>query len=182
MKEIGIRSSKVVTGDGSEVIIPNGDFISHQVVNWTLSNSNRQIDVRVITAYGVDVNHVRELLKNLLAKRTDIMTDPGPAVFINNVSESAVEFKLLFWEADISTTGELKSQILTQIYQMLGKEGVQLPSTQKDLYLHFPEGVPVTNNEPAAKGTSKPATDSEPATEGTHKKTSTKEKPKDPDQ
>jgi len=168
MKEIGIRSSKVVTGDGSEVIIPNGDFISHQVVNWTLSNSNRQIDVRVITAFGVDVNQVRGLLKSLLAKRTDIMTDPGPAVFINNVSESAVEFKLLFWEADISTTGELKSQVLTEVYQMLGKEGVQLPSTQKDLYLHFPDGVPVTNTESA--------------TEEKNKKPAAKEKPKDPDQ
>jgi len=143
MKEIGIRSSKVVTGDGSEVIIPNGDFISHQVVNWTLSNSNRQIDLRVITAYGVDLNQVKRLLKGLLDDRSDIMSKPAPAVFINNITESAVEFKVLFWEADISTTGELKSKILTEIYELLSKEGVQLPSTQKDLYLHFPEGMPL---------------------------------------
>jgi potassium efflux system protein len=168
MKEIGIRSSKVVTGDGSEVIIPNGDFISHQVVNWTLSNSNRQIDVRVITAYGVDVNTVRELLKNLLKKRTDIMDNPGPAIFINNVSENAVEFKVLFWVADISQTGELRSQVLTDIYQLLGKEGVQLPSTQKDVYVHFPEGVPL----PLPEG----------AGENKKEKKTTKEKPKDQDQ
>ncbi len=141
MKEIGIRSSKVVTGDGSEVIIPNGDFISHQVVNWTLSNSNRQIDLRVITAYGVDINKVKELLKGLLTNREDIMNDPKPSVFINNVTESAVEFRLLFWEADINKTGELRSRLLTEAYQLLGKEGVQLPSTQKDVYVHFPEGV-----------------------------------------
>ncbi len=143
MKEIGIRSSKVVTGDGSEVIIPNGDFISHQVVNWTLSNSNRQIDVRVITAYGVDLNRVKDLLKGLLANRDDIMSKPAPAVFINNINESAVEFKVLFWEADISTTGELKSKILAEIYGLLSKEGIALPGTRKDIYVHFPEGVPL---------------------------------------
>jgi len=153
MKEIGIRSSKVVTGDGSEVIIPNGDFISHQVVNWTLSNSNRQIELKVITAYGIDINKVKELLKGLLADRDDVMSKPGPAVFINNITESIVEFKLLFWEADISTTGELRSKILTEIYAMLGKEGVQLPGGgQTNLYLHFPEGVPITDARPAKSG------------------------------
>lgn len=145
MKEIGIRSSKIATGDGSEVIIPNGDLISHQVVNWTLSNSNRQIELRVITAYGVDINKVKDVLKNLLSNRDDVMTNPGPAVFVNDMNENAVEFKVLFWEADISTTGTLKSKILTEMYEAIRKEGVQLPSTQKDIYVHFPDGVPFTN-------------------------------------
>ncbi len=47
VKEIGIRSSKLATGNGSEVIIPNGDLISQNVVNWTLSNTNRQIELVV---------------------------------------------------------------------------------------------------------------------------------------
>jgi len=143
MKEIGIRSSKVVTGDGSEVIIPNGDFISHQVVNWTLSNNNRQTELRIITAYGIDINKVKDLLKNLLSNRDDIMNDPAPAVLVNNVTESAVEFKVLFWVADIATTGSMKSSVLTQIHQVLATEGIPLPATQKNVYLHFPEGVPL---------------------------------------
>ena len=81
MKEIGIRSSKILTGDGSEVIIPNGDLISHQVVNWTLSNSNRQIELMINTAYGADIEKVKDLLKNLLTNRDDIMTNPGPVGF-----------------------------------------------------------------------------------------------------
>ncbi len=149
MKEIGIRSSKIATGDGSEVIIPNGDLISHQVINWTLSNSNRQIELRVITAYGVDIHKVKDVLKNLLSNRDDVMTNPGPAVFVNDMNENAVEFKVLFWEADISTTGTLKSKILTEMYEAIRKEGVQLPSTQKDIYVHFPDGIPVIN--PAEK-------------------------------
>jgi len=155
MKEIGIRSSRVVTGDGSEVIIPNGDLISHQVTNWTLSNSNRQIELRVITAYGVDINKTKDLFKSLLSNRNDIMTSPAPSVFVNNISESAVEFKILFWEPDISTTASLKSQILSEIYQAIDKEGVQLPSTQKDIFVHFPEGVPLANPEKNADKKSK---------------------------
>ena len=145
MKEIGIRASKVVTGDGSEVIIPNGDFISHQVVNWTLSNSNRQIDLRLITAYGVDIAKVKDLLNGLLSNRDDIMTTPAPSVLLNNVSESAIEFKVLFWVADIGKTGEIKSRILAEIYRAVNAEGIQLPSTQKDIKLSFHEGANIPN-------------------------------------
>ncbi|TWI98052.1 mechanosensitive ion channel-like protein [Mucilaginibacter frigoritolerans] len=147
MKEIGIRSSKLVTGDGSEVIIPNGDLISHQVINWTLSNSNRQIELKVIAAYGIDIEKVKNVLKGLLTNRDDIMNSPSPAVFVNGVTESAVEFKILFWVADISATSELRSRILSEIYQAVGKEEIKLPSTQNNVFVHFPDGVPLQNIE-----------------------------------
>jgi potassium efflux system protein len=140
MKEIGIRSSKIVTGDGSEVIIPNGDLISHQVINWTLSNSNRRIDLTIHTAYGVDIDKVKGLLKDLLSKRDDIMTNPVPSVFLNNVTESFVEFKVFYWADDINTTSELKSRVLADIYLAFNNEGIEMPSSQKDFYLHFPDG------------------------------------------
>ncbi|MDR3695007.1 mechanosensitive ion channel domain-containing protein [Mucilaginibacter sp.] len=145
MREIGIRASKVVTGDGSEVIIPNGDFISHQVINWTLSNSNRQIDLRIITAYGVDIAKVKDMLKSVLVSQEDIMATPAPVVLVNNVSESAIEFKVLFWVADINKTGEIKSKVLAEIYRTIDKESIPLPSTQKDIKLFFPDGSPVSN-------------------------------------
>jgi small-conductance mechanosensitive channel len=173
MREIGIRASKVVTGDGSEVIIPNGDFISHQVINWTLSNSNRQIDLRIITAYGVDIAKVKDMLKSVLINHEDIMSTPGPAVLVNNVSESAIEFKVLFWVADINKTGEIKSRILTEIYRAINTEGIPLPSTQKDIKLFFPDGSPVSN-ELLIGG------NEEKKTSG--KKKDTKENPPDQDQ
>jgi potassium efflux system protein len=147
MKEIGIRSSKILTSDGAEVIIPNGDLISQTVVNWTLSNSNRQIGLVINTAYGVDINKIKDLLLNLLKNRDDIMTRPGPSVFINNVSETAVEFKAFFWAADISKASELKSLILADIYQAFRNEDIAMPSPQKDFYLHFPDGAPMLNPE-----------------------------------
>jgi len=140
MREIGIRSSKIATGDGSEVIIPNGDLISHHVTNWTLSNTNRQVALLINTAYGVDINKVKDLLKNLLCNRDDIMDNPGPSVFVNNVSPASVEFKAFFWAADISTVSQLKSLVLADIYDLLNKEKIEMPSSQKDFYLHFPDG------------------------------------------
>jgi len=142
MKEIGIRSSKILTSEGSEVIIPNGDLISRHVVNWTLSNSNRRIELPVIVAYGEDIDRIKTLLKNLLQNHDDVMRNPAPSVFLNSISESAVEFKVFFWADDISTTLELKSRVITDIHKKFTAEGVRIPSAQKDIYLHFPDGAP----------------------------------------
>lgn len=148
IKEIGVRSSKLATADGSEVIIPNGDLISHHVVNWTLSNSNRRIELLLATAYGTDIQKVRDLLKMVLTDREGVMTQPGVSVFVNNISESAVEFRVFFWAADINNALGLKSAVLSAIYESFKKEGIALPSGVKDVNLHFPEGLPVAAIEP----------------------------------
>jgi potassium efflux system protein len=127
IKEIGIRSSKLATSDGSEVIIPNGDLISQQVVNWTLSNTNRRVEMLIIVSYGSDIEKVKKLLIDLLGKRDDIMNTPGPAVFVNNITDKAVEFRASFWAADISNAPELRSRILADIYEMFNKEGIKMP-------------------------------------------------------
>ena len=128
VKEIGIRSSKLATGDGAEVIIPNGDLISQNVVNWTLSNSNRQVELIVSTARNTEIQKATALLKDMLTKRDDIMMSPEPSVFLNGVSDSAIEFRVQFWAADISKYMELRSKVLVDIYDELNKAGIAIPT------------------------------------------------------
>lgn len=128
IKEIGIRSSKLATNDGSEVIIPNGDLISQQVTNWTLSNTNRRVEMSVIVSYGSEIEKVKKLLADLLNNRDDIMNTPGPSVFVNNITDKAIEFRASFWAADISNAPELRSRILVEIYEMLEKNGIKMPA------------------------------------------------------
>jgi len=132
MKEIGIRSSRLETGDGAEVIIPNGDLISQNVVNWTLSNASRQVELVVHTAYGSDIEKVTSLLQEIMAKRDDIMDNPGPSVFLLNVSDDAVDFRVLFWAADISHYSELRSRVLADIYAEFAKAGIAIPKKKKE--------------------------------------------------
>ncbi len=129
IKEIGVRSSKLATSDGSEVIIPNGDLISQNVVNWTLSNSNRRIELIISVAYGTDIQAAKTLLTNLMSVRGDIMTKPAPSVFLNGVNDKSVDFRIFCWADDLSSYMELKSRILTDIYEALKKEGIVLPVT-----------------------------------------------------
>jgi potassium efflux system protein len=154
IKEIGIRSSKIATSDGAEVIIPNGDLISHHVTNWTLSNNNRRVELIVSVAYGEDVKKVESLLKTILTTREDIMQDPEPLIFLTTMNENAVDFRLLFWAADISKWLRLKSNVLGDIYTAFNKEGIELPHSIQDLKLNLPDGktLDIKDTEPPLPG------------------------------
>jgi potassium efflux system protein len=129
VKEIGIRSSRLATGDGSEVIIPNGDLISQNVVNWTLSNTNRRVEVLISVASGTEISKVTETLKNLLCNRDDIMLTPEPQVFLNGITDKSIDFRVLFWAADISHYMELRSRILSDISNIFQKQGIEMPKS-----------------------------------------------------
>ena len=140
--DIGIRASKIATSDGAEVIVPNGDLISHHVINWTLSNNNRRVELIVGVAYGSDIEKVKNILLNLLMSHDDIMAQPPPSVFLHNLNESSVDFRLFFWAADISTWLSLKSRVLADIYDAFAKEGIEIPFRQQDVRVIWPKGLP----------------------------------------
>ncbi len=137
IKEIGVRSSRLATADGAEVIIPNGDLISHHVINWTLSNNNRRIELIIGVAYGSDIQKVKKILEDMLCNREDIMTDPSPSVFLHNLNESSVDFRMFFWAADINTWLRLKSTVLSDIYNKFAEEGIEIPYPTQDINLHL---------------------------------------------
>lgn len=150
--EIGIRSSKIATSDGAEVIIPNGDLISHHVINWTLSNSNRRIELIIGVAYGSDIEKVKTLLTDLISNRDDIMENPAPLVFLHNLNENSVDFRMLFWAADITTWLSLKSNVLYDVYISFAKEGIEIPFPQRDLHVTLTnkEAETISNNKKPA--------------------------------
>jgi potassium efflux system protein len=127
IKEIGIRSSKIERGDGSELIVPNGDLISQHVVNWTLNNNNRRVELIIRIAYGSDVVKAEELLHSIITNRKDIMSSPEPSVFLNNFADTAIEFRLWFWADEITRYLSLKSSVMREIYTEFAKEGIEIP-------------------------------------------------------
>jgi potassium efflux system protein len=137
IKEIGMRSSKIATGNGAEIILPNGDLISQHVINWTLSDNNRQVELLISVAYGCDVDHVKDILRNLLANRDDIMVKPAPVVYLNNLSPASVDFKVFFWAADISIWQQLKSRVLSSIYKAFEAEGIEIAQPKQELVLNM---------------------------------------------
>jgi len=132
---IGIRSSTVKTFQGAEVIIPNGNFISGKVINWTLSESLRRVDLPVGVAYGSDVKLVCKLLDQAATANESVLTSPAPAVFFKEFADSSLNFEAQFWVMQESNTVKVKSEVALEVMRLLDEAGIEIPFPQRDLRL-----------------------------------------------
>jgi potassium-dependent mechanosensitive channel len=135
VKAIGLRSSNVITFDGAEVIVPNGQLVSNELINWTLSDQKRRIEIVVGVAYNSDPELVHRLLSDILNNHAELVRDPEPLVFFSALGESSLNFTLLFWIADYIHNRRIKSEILFSIFRVFKENGIEIPFPQRDLHL-----------------------------------------------
>ena len=134
VKLIGARSSHVRTYDGAEVVVPNGNLITNQLINWTLSDNKRRIEIKVGTSYGSDPNVVLELLQKAALAHEDVMKDPAPRALFEEFGDSSLNFRLLFWVHYEMGIG-IKSDVAVNIFNLFKENGVEIPFPQVDLHV-----------------------------------------------
>jgi small-conductance mechanosensitive channel len=140
VKSIGIRASTVRTFDGAEVLVPNGDLISAQVINWTLSDQRRRIRVPVGVAYGTDPQRVIDLLTEVAASHEDVLPDPATVVLFRGFGESSLDFEMRFWTSAHDRWMQISSQVAVEVNRVLKEQGIEIPFPQRDLHLRSVDG------------------------------------------
>src|SRR6187455_3075445 len=133
MKSIGFRSSIITTWEGADVIIPNGNLLNEQMINWTMGNSSRRVEIVTGVAYGTDLEKTKKLLQDLLASDKRITTFPKPSVLIKELNSGAIELRILFWIEHYSTWIQTKSDMIETIDEAFKKEGIKIPNPSQDV-------------------------------------------------
>jgi len=134
VKNIGIRSSTISTGDGADAIIPNATLISEKLMNWTLTDPWRRIEINVGVAYGSDLQKVIEILLAGAAADSNVLKDPAPAVVFQGFGESALNFGLRVWTL-VQANVDTKSRLSIALLKALHEAGIEMPFPQRDLNL-----------------------------------------------
>jgi small-conductance mechanosensitive channel len=132
---VGLRSSTVRTWEGAEVIVPNAELTGSRVVNWTLSDRRRRLDIAVGVAYGSDPVRVLEVLAAVAKKHAAVLDDPAPAAFFMAFGESSLDFQLRVWTDQIDTFLRTKSDLHVAVNEALRAAGFEIPFPQRDLHL-----------------------------------------------
>lgn len=129
---IGIRSSTIRTGSGAEIIVPNANLVSNDVVNWTLSDRERKVELKVSVAYGNDPEKIVALLHDAVAKHERIAPNPIPLVTFDGFGDSALTFTVRCWGKtdDLLRTA---SDVAIAINAALTKAGIEIPYPQRDV-------------------------------------------------
>jgi small-conductance mechanosensitive channel len=135
IRRIGIRSSTIHTAQGAEVIVPNASLISVEVVNWTLSDRTRRIDVPVGVAYGTDPDRAREVLLAAVAGRPEVLAAPAPVAVLVGLGECSVDFELRFWVQRFEDAQVAGSEVRIAVLRGLAAAGIEIPFPQRDLHL-----------------------------------------------
>ena len=134
VSRIGIRSSTVRTFQGAEVVIPNSTLVSNQVVNWTLSEPLRRVELQVPAAYGTPPERVIEILCRVAAAHPEVLREPPPGAFFQGFGASSLDFVLMFW-AEQSNHFRLRSEIAVAVNASLRDAGIKIPFPQQDVHL-----------------------------------------------
>jgi len=130
---IGVRSSTIQTAQGAEVIIPNANFISSKVINWTLTESQRRLELPVGVAYGTDPTLVLRLLHDSASRHELVLTKPEPVAFFKGFGDSSLDFELQFWVMQENNTIKIKSEVGLVAMKLLKDAGIEIPFPQRDL-------------------------------------------------
>ncbi len=135
VKRIGMRSSTIRTVEGAEVVVPNGDLISKSVINWTLSDRRRRLEIKVGVGYGADPEKVIEVLLQAAMDHPDALSDPAPAAYFIGFGDSSLDFILHVWAARFERGFALQSAVRRAVHRALGEAGIEIPFPQRDLNL-----------------------------------------------
>jgi small-conductance mechanosensitive channel len=134
VKRIGIRSSTLRTFQGAAVIVPNANLIAEQVVNWTLSDRQRRIELPVGVAYGTDPERVLAILLGVAKASSEVLEDPPPLALFRGFGDSALNFELRVWTG-LATYLEVHSRIAIAVNAALREAAIEIPFPQRDLHI-----------------------------------------------
>ena len=124
---MGARYTSVDTRDGREYLIPNEDFITQRVANWTYSSNLVRLSVKFNTTYDSDPRQVQEAAVTAAGSIERVAKKPMPSCMLSAFGASALEFELWFWITDPSAgVANVKSDVLLALWDTLDKQGARI--------------------------------------------------------
>ncbi|MDG2214333.1 MAG: mechanosensitive ion channel [Verrucomicrobiota bacterium] len=136
VEKISLRSTMVVTSDNITMIVPNADFISQTVTNWSYSDPKVRIRIPIGVSYGSDPQKVKKLLLEVAEEDSRTLKDPGPSVIFRAFGASSLDFELAAWTKEMSTRPtNYISGINFAIDKKFREHDIEIPFPQQDLHI-----------------------------------------------
>ncbi len=130
------RSTWVRTNDNIIVIVPNSDFITKELVNWTVNDRQVRIAVPVGVGYSSHPPGVRDILLRVASEHPDVLSDPPPNVIFKDFGDNSLDFVLRVWTTSkLQIPAVLTSELNFSIFQAFSDAGIEMPFPQRDLHL-----------------------------------------------
>jgi len=147
---INMRSTAVQTLSNITIIVPNSEFISQKVTNWSHGDPKIRVDVEIGVSYNSDLDKVIEALHEVAREHPESLSRPSPDVLLAGFGDSAWNMLLRIWVASPENYYRFRSQINCDIVRKFRERNIEIPFPQRDLHIRTPLPVPFRPESPAS--------------------------------
>ncbi len=138
---ISVRATTILTNENVSIIVPNSEFISSRVINWSHNDRNIRFDIPVGVSYQEDPEQVKEILLHVADVNEHVLQKPAPSVFFDEFADSSLNFTLAVWTSShTDKTRPLKSELNFSIFQKFKEKGIEIPFPQRDIHIKSQPG------------------------------------------
>lgn len=133
VSKIRIRSTTILSFENKEVMIPNREFITSALTNWSLTNTVTMIEFTVGVGYSSDVEKAKRLLRTILAKCRYLAKGMTPLVYVKSLDDSAVTISCEVYVTEIGNRKLTYDYLCSQTLKVFGENGIEIPFNQMDV-------------------------------------------------
>lgn len=147
VQEIKIRSTTIRSVDNISIIVPNSEFISSNVINWSHGDPKIRLNIRVGVSYESDLDTVIRALKTVAEADKEVLEKPAPEVLLESFGDSSWDMNLRTWIRDPKRAPVVRSNLNCAIVHEFRKHNIEIPFPQRDLHFRSPIAVAEDNTE-----------------------------------
>jgi potassium efflux system protein len=147
--KIRIRATWITGFDRKELVVPNKEFITGRLVNWSLSDGTLRVEIPVGIAYGSDTEKAKRVLEDVADRNPNVLRDPAPYALFRGFGDSALNFELRAFSPDVAHYIQISHELHMEIDRAFRAEGIEIAFPQRDLHLRsLPSALPATRVDP----------------------------------
>jgi small-conductance mechanosensitive channel len=133
---ISIRATTVLTNDNIAIIVPNSQFVSSTVINWSHADNRMRFKIKVGVSYKSDPEIVNQALLEAASEHEGVLKDPQAEVIFDTFGDNSLNFWLWVWTSShISRPSRFRSEMNFLIHKKLKKYNIEIPFPQRDIHL-----------------------------------------------
>ncbi|MDH5473364.1 MAG: mechanosensitive ion channel [Gammaproteobacteria bacterium] len=133
VEEIQIFNTIMRTGDNQIIIMPNGHIYGGSITNLS-ARETRRIDLVIGISYDDNIGKAKDLLKDVIARHSLVLTEPAPTIMVLELGESSIDLAVRPW-VNSGDYWVVRSELLQTIKETFDEQGISIPYPQRSVHM-----------------------------------------------